>query len=97
MWFSWQSGGLVCTEAWVWSSVLQAWRLVHDCNPSRSEMEVKGHEFKLHSKFKASLGFKRLDFMGACRLTIPETIIVTCGGRGGMRPSVYLERMNTGS
>lgn len=70
--------------------------LVHGCNPSLSEMEVKGPEFKLPSKFKASLGFKRLDSMGACHFTIPDTIIAACGGQEGVRPSVYLERMNAG-
>lgn len=60
MWFSWQSmhRGL--------SLIASAPGTVvgHGCNPSRSEMEVKGPEFKLHSKFKVSLGSKRLDFYG---------------------------------
>lgn len=54
--------------------------------PSRSEMEVKSHE--LHSKFKTSLGYKRLDSIGMWTFTIPETTIAACSGPEGVRRPV---------
>lgn len=47
-------------------------------------MEGKGPELKLHSKFKASLGYMRPDSTGACRFTIPETTVAACGGWEGV-------------